>query len=32
MKRRYSSDSNDEMAIDMTPMLDIVFIIGPSQR
>ncbi|EHR1279675.1 ExbD/TolR family protein [Vibrio parahaemolyticus] len=26
MKRRYSSDSNDETAIDMTPMLDIVFI------
>ncbi|ENY5165699.1 TPA: ExbD/TolR family protein [Vibrio parahaemolyticus] len=26
MKRRYSSDSSDETAIDMTPMLDIVFI------
>ncbi|CAE6879766.1 ExbD/TolR family protein [Vibrio alginolyticus] len=26
MKRRYSSDSSDENAIDMTPMLDIVFI------
>ncbi|MDK9775028.1 MULTISPECIES: biopolymer transporter ExbD [Vibrio] len=26
MKRRYSSDSSDEAAIDMTPMLDIVFI------
>ncbi|EHU5190456.1 ExbD/TolR family protein [Vibrio parahaemolyticus] len=26
MKRRYSSDSGDETAIDMTPMLDIVFI------
>ena len=26
MKRRYSSDNNDEAAIDMTPMLDIVFI------
>ena len=26
MKRRYSSDSSDEPAIDMTPMLDIVFI------
>ncbi|EIA1556991.1 biopolymer transporter ExbD [Vibrio parahaemolyticus] len=26
MKRRYSSDSIDETAIDMTPMLDIVFI------
>jgi biopolymer transport protein ExbD len=26
MKRRYSNDNSDEMAIDMTPMLDIVFI------
>ena len=26
MKRRYSNDSSDEAAIDMTPMLDIVFI------
>ncbi|MFL0982384.1 ExbD/TolR family protein [Vibrio parahaemolyticus] len=26
MKRRYSSDSSNETAIDMTPMLDIVFI------
>ena len=26
MKRRYSSDSSEEAAIDMTPMLDIVFI------
>ncbi|MFW8650032.1 ExbD/TolR family protein [Vibrio diabolicus] len=26
MKRRYNSDSSDETAIDMTPMLDIVFI------
>ncbi|EJG1184682.1 TPA: biopolymer transporter ExbD [Vibrio parahaemolyticus] len=26
MKRRYSTDSSDETAIDMTPMLDIVFI------
>lgn len=26
MKRRYSSDNHDEAAIDMTPMLDIVFI------
>ncbi|MGF1738891.1 MULTISPECIES: ExbD/TolR family protein [Photobacterium] len=26
MKRRYSSESSDEAAIDMTPMLDIVFI------
>ncbi|GAL33487.1 MULTISPECIES: ExbD/TolR family protein [Vibrio] len=26
MKRRYSSESNEEAAIDMTPMLDIVFI------
>lgn len=26
MKRRYSSDRSDETAIDMTPMLDIVFI------
>ncbi|TOE68452.1 biopolymer transporter ExbD [Vibrio parahaemolyticus] len=26
MKRSYSSDSSDETAIDMTPMLDIVFI------
>lgn len=26
MKRRYSNESNEEAAIDMTPMLDIVFI------
>ena len=26
MKRRYSNNSSDEAAIDMTPMLDIVFI------
>ncbi|ODP99897.1 MULTISPECIES: ExbD/TolR family protein [Salinivibrio] len=26
MKRRYSNEGNDEAAIDMTPMLDIVFI------
>ncbi|KIF52937.1 ExbD/TolR family protein [Vibrio owensii] len=26
MKRRYSNDSSEEAAIDMTPMLDIVFI------
>ncbi|CAM4349715.1 ExbD/TolR family protein [Vibrio astriarenae] len=26
MKRRYSNSSNEEAAIDMTPMLDIVFI------
>ncbi|MFH0288707.1 ExbD/TolR family protein [Vibrio owensii] len=26
MKRRYSNDGSDEAAIDMTPMLDIVFI------